>query len=98
MRILNKYKDQIPSNAVYIGRGSGWGNPFVIGQHGDRKEVCDKFDNLVWEGIFSGEYSLESFLPLYGKDLVCFCSPKRCHGETLKSVAQYAYTKLKEKL
>ena len=28
----------LPLNAVYIGRGSKWGNPYVIGKHGTREE------------------------------------------------------------
>jgi hypothetical protein len=28
---------------VYIGRGSKWGNPFVIGPDGDRMEVLAKY-------------------------------------------------------
>ena len=34
---INKYSD------VYIGRGSKWGNPFVIGRDGDRDLVIKKF-------------------------------------------------------
>ena len=41
--LLNKYKDNIPSDAVYIGRGSKWGNPYPIGpQWGDRNQEALK--------------------------------------------------------
>ena len=30
-RVLNKHKTGVPSGAVFIGRGSKWGNPFHIG-------------------------------------------------------------------
>jgi hypothetical protein len=30
-RVLNKHKAGVPAGAVYIGRGSKWGNPFRIG-------------------------------------------------------------------
>ena len=40
--VFNKYHKP-PSTAVYIGRGSPWGNPFVIGKDGDRDTVCDKY-------------------------------------------------------
>ena len=36
-----------PVDAVYVGRGSPWGNPFKIGQHGDRDAVCDRFEREV---------------------------------------------------
>ena len=28
---------------IYIGRGSKWGNPFVIGKDGSREEVVEKY-------------------------------------------------------
>jgi hypothetical protein len=30
-KVLNKHAVGIPADAVYIGRGSKWGNPFKIG-------------------------------------------------------------------
>ena len=30
-RVLNKHHAGVPAGAVYIGRGSKWGNPFRIG-------------------------------------------------------------------
>lgn len=27
-RVLNKHRDDVSAGAVYIGRGSEWGNPF----------------------------------------------------------------------
>ena len=44
-KVLNR-KDGVPKGAVSIGRPSKFGNPFIIGVHGDRNEVCDKFDTL----------------------------------------------------
>ena len=35
-RVLNKHEVGVPAGAVYIGRGSKWGNPFRIGPDGDR--------------------------------------------------------------
>jgi hypothetical protein len=34
----------LPPGAIYIGRGSPWGNRFVIGEHGDRDQVCNQFE------------------------------------------------------
>lgn len=74
-RVLNKHRDQITPDAVYIGRGSKWGNPFKIGEHGTRDEVCDRYEAEVLPKL-----DLE---PLMGKDLVCFCAPQRCHGDSI---------------
>lgn len=86
--LFNKHHGDAPSNAVYIGRGSMWGNQWEIGKHGTRDEVCD-----LYEQAAEIHYPLmkEEFLALYGKPLVCFCYPKRCHGETLLKYAAKAY-------
>jgi hypothetical protein len=74
-RVLNIYKDKTDANSVYCGRGSPWGNPFKIGIHGTRDEVCDKFEREVLPTL---DVSI-----LRGKDLVCFCAPKRCHCDSI---------------
>jgi hypothetical protein len=78
-RVLNKHAVGVPSGAVYIGRGSKWGNPFVIGRDGDRDEVCDKY--ALW--ILQQPDLMRCIGELEGRDLVCFCAPKRCHGDIL---------------
>lgn len=83
-RVLNKYRDGVPSGAVYIGRPSKWGNPFVIGRDGDRDEVIAKYRAwLLARPALMADVRRE----LAGKNLVCFCSPKACHGDVLVEVA-----------
>lgn len=74
-QVHNRRESTAPSDAIYIGRGSSWGNPFVIGRHGSRDEVCDRFEKEILPTL-----DLE---PLRGKDLVCWCKPKRCHGDAI---------------
>ena len=64
-----------PPGAVYIGRGSPWGNPFKIGRDGDRDEVCRRFECEILPTL--------DVEPLRGRDLVCFCAPQRCHGDAI---------------
>lgn len=66
---------------VKITRGTDWGNPFVIGEDGDRETVIAKYrkyldmkDGLLHR-LKSGELS--------GKLLVCWCCPDGCHGDVL---------------
>lgn len=82
-RVLNKHAHGIPEGAVYIGRGSPWGNRFVIGRDGTRDEVCDKYE--AWLAAQPG--LLARLSSLQGRDLVCFCAPRRCHGDTLRRLA-----------
>ena len=70
------------AGAVRIDRRTKWGNPFVIGRDGDRNQVCDKY-----EAYLRGNERLLACLPeLVGHDLLCWCAPQRCHGDTLIKV------------
>lgn len=83
-KVLNKYKSGIPSGAVYIGRPSKWGNPFTMGDDGTRDVVVAKYE----EWIRTQPQLLEAAKrELAGKDLVCFCAPKKCHGDVLLAIA-----------
>jgi len=73
--VYNKRTGVYPGNAVYCGRGSPWGNPFVIGKDGSRDEVCNRFEAEVLPKL--------DVTPLRGKDLLCFCKPARCHCDAI---------------
>lgn len=83
-KVLNKHKSGVPANAVYIGRPTKWGNPFVIGIHGTRHEVVAKYKS--W--LLNNPHLIEQArIELTGKDLVCFCAPLLCHGDVLLEIA-----------
>ena len=75
MRVHNKFAGTAPRDAVYVGRGSPWGNPFKIGEHGTRDEVIALYEKEVLPHL--------DLTLLRGKHLVCFCAPKKCHGDIL---------------
>lgn len=75
-KVVNKYKEPYD---VYIGRGSKWGNPFVIDVDGTREEVIAKYK--AW--ILQQPDLLNDLHELEGKTLGCFCKPKDCHGDIL---------------
>ncbi len=81
--VYNKYHNP-PKGAIYIGRGSPWGNPFPITTTEDRDYVCDKYEALVEADPLLKERIKRE---LKGKDLICFCKPKRCHGDYLLKIA-----------
>jgi hypothetical protein len=83
-RVLNKYKDKISKDDVYIGRPSKWGNPYVIGKHGTRAEVIAKHRADVLNNPAMIEMIKKE---LRGKNVVCFCSPQQCHGDTYSEIA-----------
>jgi hypothetical protein len=74
---------------VYIGRGSVWGNPYVLkAGHPNypwipmsRNQVCDLYKERILPGLMKSVHQLK------GKTLVCYCHPKRCHGDALVKTA-----------
>lgn len=95
MTVLNKKTVGVPAGAVYIGRGSRWGNPFVMRHEGERDLVCEQYRQHLWKQVQEGVVALTDLAQLHGKDLVCFCAPKRCHGDILEQAAEWAVNELK---
>lgn len=77
--VVNKNKE---SFEVYVGRGSIFGNPYVIGRDGTREQVIERyrewFKFLLRDPIFAA-----AVLDLRDKKLGCFCKPLACHGEVI---------------
>lgn len=73
-----------PNDALYIGRGSLAGNPYKIGRDGTRDEVCDKYKARLEDNP-----ALKAVIISYckGRNLKCFCKPKRCHGDYLLRIS-----------
>lgn len=77
-RVYN-IREPHPMDSEYVGRGSPYGNAFVIGVDGDRDEVIDRFCEEVLPSL--------DVSALRGKDLVCFCKPKHCHADYILAKA-----------
>jgi hypothetical protein len=78
--VYNAHHRNAPPGAINIGRGSPYGNPFRIGDlwHGrpmTRDDVCNRFECEVLPKL--------DVSTLRGCDLVCFCKPRRCHGDSI---------------
>ena len=71
------------NGSIYIGRPSKWGNPFEIGKDGTREEVIEKFK----EYLLQNDELMASLEELRGKNLLCWCAPKACHGDILIELA-----------
>ena len=84
---------RMPPNTVYVGRPSGWGNPYAInGYYGNgysgtltqaRQWCVDVFENEM------SDYYLERVkLLLAGKNLACWCPlDQPCHADVLLKIA-----------
>lgn len=86
-RVYNKHHGNAPPGAKYIGRGSPYGNPFIIGVHGTREEVVKRFECEILPTL--------DVSALRGCDLVCFCKPKACHGDSILKKANWDRNQLK---
>jgi hypothetical protein len=88
MKVYNKRTDKIPEDAIYVGRPSRWGNPFKIGiidgRHIDRENVILLFRQYALAKLRIEPHWLDE---LKGKDLVCWCTPQKCHADILLELA-----------
>ncbi len=69
---------------ILIDRTGKWGNPFVIPRDGTRREVIAKY--RAW--IMTQPQLIADLPRLKNKVLGCWCSPKPCHGDVLKELAE----------
>ena len=83
-QVLNRKLVGVPEGAVYIGRPTVWGNPFLVGpRDGTRKQVIQKYR----EWVLDNPDLIKRLPELRGKDLVCWCAPLACHGDVLLKLA-----------
>jgi hypothetical protein len=92
---------RMPEGAVYVGRPSRWGNPFVVG---DLKKFVNDDNPLDIRYIFTHttEQAVKNFrwlvtqpsraemirAELAGRDLACWCPlDQPCHADVLLEVA-----------
>ena len=83
-RVHNRHRGTAPQGAVYIGRGTTYGNPYVVGEHGTRDECCDMYEKELRANPEAIAYVQKH---LKGKHLLCSCKPARCHGDVLLQIA-----------
>ena len=78
-KVIHIRDQQRTPNEVYIGRGSIWGNPFVIGRDGSRDEVIEKYREYAKDN----PRIKQCLDTIRGCTLVCYCKPQACHGDVL---------------
>jgi hypothetical protein len=71
---------------VRICRPTIWGNPFVIGKHGDRHAVLMKYKRYLRRE----QQLVRRVKALKGKVLACWCHPEDCHGDELVRLVENA--------
>lgn len=83
-----------PAGAVYVGRPSKWGNPFMVetarkfkpaGTDFELRRACVRAF-AIWAAERMGNEP-DWLAPLRGKDLACWCGPGPCHADILLELA-----------
>lgn len=99
MEVLNFYKlgKVIPENAVYIGRynaehnlkRSPFANPHKLSPDEERGATIQKYKEWLWDELLSQRITKKQLLDLDGKNLVCYCKPKACHGDVIVAAVKW---------
>lgn len=79
---------------IYIGRGTKWGNPFILGVHGNKQEVI----NLYKQYAKNNPEIYDNLEELKGKRLGCSCKPSICHGDVLIELLKEKSMKIYNKI
>ena len=95
IRIVNlrTYKPIKGEVLIKIDRSSPVGNPFPMSVEGKRDKVCDQYQTYFNTKITTkGDAKFMGYLRMIYQTalhndvaLGCWCTPKRCHGETIKA-------------
>jgi hypothetical protein len=81
---------------AYIGRGSGFGNPYAIGFDGDREDVLRKFKyDFDRDYLKEGAAVKEKLKKLRGKRLGCHCKPEPCNEQSSEAAAAVEWNRKK---
>lgn len=91
---------RMPENTVTVARPGPWGNPFVVGKHGDAAYCVDLYKALLAGLLRVGadpdikalertrQFVADNVSELTGKNLACWCKPgKPCHADVLLKIA-----------
>lgn len=71
---------RLPENTKCVNRGTKWGNPFKVAEHGREKSI-ELYREYIAGKIERGELNLEE---LRGYNLACFCDLNdACHADVL---------------
>lgn len=79
---------RMPEGAVYVGRPSKWGNPYVAGRkaivNGELEFVYNRARAVQLYRERGADWNEATRTALRGKDLVCWCPlDEPCHGDVL---------------
>ena len=81
---------KMPANAIYVGRPTVWGNPYVVGSELMNGETltAEKAVELYEQHLADNFSERDIRHCLHDKDLVCWCAlDEPCHADVLLRIA-----------
>jgi Domain of unknown function (DUF4326) len=81
---------KMPTNAIYVGRPTVWGNPYVVGSQLMNGETltAEKAVELYEQHLADNFNERDIRHCLRGKDLACWCAlDQPCHADVLLRIA-----------
>jgi len=109
VQVINRSetKQHLDSLLIPISRGSVFGNPYTIKESGSREQAIELYRQHIWAAISAEkptpqEKALVKALRNLTRAassgaqirLVCHCSPKACHGDTIVKFLHWAVNKM----
>ena len=90
-------KRDFKGDGIYVGRGKGsvLGNPFEMKSEADRERVIGEYRVWLWEKVkekgkvFDELVRIKRLAQQEDVYLVCWCKPKACHGDVIKSCVEW---------
>lgn len=91
---------RVGTYSVNVGRPTPLGNPFYMHDESKRNDVCDKYEVWFAAKVAKNDKPVMDQLNFLLEEtkrkgkitLGCYCSPKRCHADT---IAKYLTEQLK---
>lgn len=83
VKVYNRHHKNYPLEAVYIGRGTLYGNPYDLETYGSREKVMRLYIQYIEDNPELKERIIND---LKGKNLLCSCKPLACHGDYLLKI------------
>ena len=81
---------KMPANAIYVGRPTVWGNPYVVGSQLVKGGTLTAEKAVaLYEQHLADNFSERDIRHcLHGKDLACWCAlDQPCHADVLLRIA-----------
>jgi len=82
---------RMPAGAVYVGRPTKWGNPYVVNALQDAAKATDAYRWLLtttYLHLDAIRPAIEDLPELTGRDLACWCPlDQPCHADVLLEIA-----------